>query len=75
LVFVFLVGLEIDISVAKREAKLSIPVAAAGMALPFGFGVLLSKLLYHHFIPATSISCSSPELRIQSGLSPSFVGF
>lgn len=40
-------------AVVKRNAKLSVAVAAAGMILPFGLGVLLSRPLYDHFIPET----------------------
>ncbi|KAL4073309.1 Sodium/hydrogen exchanger family-domain-containing protein [Scleroderma yunnanense] len=48
--FLFLVGLEIDASVVKRNARLSITIALAGIALPFGLGSALSVPLYHHFI-------------------------
>ena len=34
--FLFLVGLEIDAAVIKRNARLSVTVAMAGMCLPFG---------------------------------------
>lgn len=51
--FLFLVGLEIDASVVKKNARLSATVALAGMALPFGLGAALSIPLYHHFIPDT----------------------
>ncbi|KAJ7917502.1 Sodium/hydrogen exchanger family-domain-containing protein [Mycena leptocephala] len=48
--FLFLVGLEIDGSIIKRNARLSATVALAGMVLPFGFGAALSVPLYHKFI-------------------------
>ncbi|KAH7923335.1 hypothetical protein BV22DRAFT_1169988 [Leucogyrophana mollusca] len=48
--FLFLVGLEIDASIIKRNARLSTIVSLAGMALPFGLGSALSIPLYHHFI-------------------------
>lgn len=48
--FLFLVGLEIDAAVIKRNARLSITVALAGMVLPFGMGAGLSVPLYHRFI-------------------------
>ncbi|KAI1785526.1 Sodium/hydrogen exchanger family-domain-containing protein [Ganoderma leucocontextum] len=48
--FLFLVGLEIDASVIKRNARLSVSVALAGMCLPFGLGAVLSIPLYHTFI-------------------------
>ena len=48
--FLFLVGLEIDTSVVKRNARLSIAVSLAGIALPFALGSGLSVPLYHHFV-------------------------
>lgn len=51
--FLFLVGLEIDSNVIKRNARLSATVALAGMALPFGLGAALSVPLYRQFIPDT----------------------
>ncbi|KAI0687851.1 Sodium/hydrogen exchanger family-domain-containing protein [Cytidiella melzeri] len=48
--FLFLVGLEIDAQVIKRNARLSVTVALAGMCIPFGFGAALSVPLYHTFI-------------------------
>ncbi|KAJ3930792.1 MAG: Sodium/hydrogen exchanger family-domain-containing protein [Lentinula lateritia] len=48
--FLFLVGLEIDMSIIRRNAKLSGTVALAGMVIPFGAGVGLSKPLYNQFI-------------------------
>ncbi|KAJ6518902.1 Sodium/hydrogen exchanger family-domain-containing protein [Mycena sanguinolenta] len=47
--FLFLVGLEIDASIIKRNARLSISVALAGMVLPFGLGSALAVPLYHKF--------------------------
>ncbi|OSC97499.1 hypothetical protein PYCCODRAFT_1377092 [Trametes coccinea BRFM310] len=48
--FLFLVGLEIDAAVIKKNARLSVTVAMAGMCLPFGLGAALSVPLYHTFI-------------------------
>ncbi|KAG5636492.1 hypothetical protein H0H81_007826 [Sphagnurus paluster] len=48
--FLFLVGLEIDGSVIKKNARLSATVALAGMVLPFGIGAGLSVPLYKQFI-------------------------
>ncbi|PPQ70372.1 hypothetical protein CVT25_000083 [Psilocybe cyanescens] len=48
--FLFLVGLEIDSGVIKRNARLSATVALAGMALPFGIGAGLSSAVYKEFI-------------------------
>lgn len=48
--FLFLVGLEIDASVIRRNARLSVTVALAGMVIPFGFGAALSIPIYKQFI-------------------------
>ena len=48
--FLFIVGLEIDTSVVVRNARMSVIVSLAGIALPFGLGTALSVPLYHHFI-------------------------
>ena len=50
ILFLFLVGLEIDAAVIKRNARLSVSVALAGMSIPFGLGAALSVPLYHRFI-------------------------
>lgn len=42
--FLFLVGLEIDAAIIKRNARLSVTVAMAGMCLPFGMLVLACTL-------------------------------
>jgi len=48
--FLFLVGLEINTSIVKRNARLSIVVSLAGITLPFALGSALSVPLYHHFV-------------------------
>jgi Kef-type K+ transport system membrane component KefB len=48
--FLFLVGLEIDAGVIKRNTRLSAIVALAGMILPFGIGGGLSVAIYKEFI-------------------------
>ncbi|KAJ4485588.1 Sodium/hydrogen exchanger family-domain-containing protein [Lentinula aciculospora] len=48
--FLFLVGLEIDMSIIRRNARLSGTVALAGMIIPFGAGAGLAKALYGQFI-------------------------
>ncbi|KAG8214382.1 Sodium/hydrogen exchanger family-domain-containing protein [Butyriboletus roseoflavus] len=48
--FLFLVGLEIDISLVKRNARVSTIVSLAGIILPFGLGTALSIPLYNRFI-------------------------
>ncbi|KAF8581038.1 hypothetical protein K439DRAFT_1393155 [Ramaria rubella] len=48
--FLFLVGLEIDGSVIKRNIRLSASVALGGMLLPFGLGSVYSIALYKRFV-------------------------
>lgn len=48
--FLFLVGLEIDAGVIKRNARLSATVALAGMTVPFGIGAGLAAPIYERFI-------------------------
>ncbi|KAF9459201.1 Sodium/hydrogen exchanger family-domain-containing protein [Collybia nuda] len=48
--FLFLVGLEIDGAVIRRNVRLSATVALAGMVLPFGLGVGLAVPIYEHFV-------------------------
>ncbi|KAF9525870.1 Sodium/hydrogen exchanger family-domain-containing protein [Crepidotus variabilis] len=48
--FLFLVGLEIDGTVIKRNARLSATVALAGMILPFGIGAGVAHGVYEEFI-------------------------
>jgi len=50
ILFLFLVGLEIDSGVIKRNARLSATIALAGMILPFGIGAGVAHALYEKFI-------------------------
>ena len=51
--FLFLAGLEIDLSLIKRHYRRSALVSAAGLIVPFGFGGILAVLLYHEYIDPT----------------------
>jgi hypothetical protein len=53
--FLFLVGLEIDSGVIKRNARLSATIGLAGMVIPFGFGAALAVPLYHKFISPDTV--------------------
>ncbi|TFK55426.1 hypothetical protein OE88DRAFT_1672049 [Heliocybe sulcata] len=48
--FLFLVGLEIDFRVVKRNAKASAVISIAGLLLPLGLGAALAVPLYHEFV-------------------------
>ncbi|KAL8856560.1 MAG: hypothetical protein Q9178_006875 [Gyalolechia marmorata] len=47
--FLFLVGLEVDLRLLLKNWKISLSVGAAGMALPFGLGCAIAYGLYHEF--------------------------
>ncbi|KAG2341230.1 hypothetical protein BDR05DRAFT_936641 [Suillus weaverae] len=48
--FLFIVGLEIDASVIKRNARSSLLISLPSMTLTFGLGAAISVPLYHNFI-------------------------
>lgn len=47
--FLFLVGLEVDLRLLVRNARVAISVGLAGMALPFGLGCAIAYGLYHEY--------------------------
>jgi len=47
--FLFLVGLEVDMRLLMRNWKVALSVGAAGMAIPFGLGAALAYGLYNQF--------------------------
>jgi len=49
LLFLFLVGLEVNMKVFTKNWKVALSVGLAGMILPFGLGGALSYGLYHEF--------------------------
>jgi Kef-type K+ transport system membrane component KefB len=51
--FLFLVGLEIDVRIVKRNAKASGVISAAGLIIPLGMGAGLGAILYHEFVKPT----------------------
>ena len=48
--FLFIVGLEIDTGIIEGNARLALPIALGGMVLPLGLKPALSIPLYHRFI-------------------------
>ncbi|KAI7826262.1 Sodium/hydrogen exchanger family-domain-containing protein [Kickxella alabastrina] len=47
IMFLFIIGLELDPRILKRNIRRSIMISVAGMALPFALGVATSYALYH----------------------------
>lgn len=56
--FLFLVGLEIDVQSIRKNARQSLTISLGGILLPFGIGAGMSKLIYNQFVlpvnPGTS---------------------
>ncbi|TDL22140.1 hypothetical protein BD410DRAFT_770653 [Rickenella mellea] len=48
--FLFIVGLEIETDVIKRNARYSLSIALGGMILPFALGSALAVPLYNEFV-------------------------
>ena len=53
--FLFLVGLEVDLRFLASNWRIALSVGAAGMALPFGLGCAIAWGLYHQFRNEPSI--------------------
>ncbi|KAI9139264.1 Sodium/hydrogen exchanger family-domain-containing protein, partial [Paraphysoderma sedebokerense] len=54
ILFLFLVGLELDPSMLVANAKQSAFISIAGMTVPFGLGVAASSALYNYLMPQPS---------------------
>ncbi|KAH9035600.1 Sodium/hydrogen exchanger family-domain-containing protein [Lactarius hengduanensis] len=54
--FLFIIGLEIDAAIIRRNARLSATVACAGVIIPFGLGAAFAVPLYKHFIDSSQVS-------------------
>ncbi|SPO32746.1 related to KHA1 - Putative K+/H+ antiporter [Ustilago trichophora] len=54
--FLFLVGLEVDVRVIRRCAKESTVISLAGMVVPFGMGAAVSVGIYNSFINSDNVS-------------------
>lgn len=48
-VFVFIVGLEVDLGLLRGRRRVAATVSLSSVALPFGLGVLLALALHRHF--------------------------
>lgn len=56
ILFLFLVGLEVDIGVMKKHGKASAMISAAGMIIPFGLGAVIAVPIYHNFVDDSKVS-------------------
>jgi Kef-type K+ transport system membrane component KefB len=51
--FLFLVGVEVDLSLAKRNWRASSLISIAGLIVPLGMGAALGVPLYHQFVDSS----------------------
>jgi Kef-type K+ transport system membrane component KefB len=56
ILFLFLVGLEVDIGVMKKNGRSSALISVAGMVLPFGLGSAVAVPVYANFVDHTKTS-------------------
>ncbi|BGP38234.1 K(+)/H(+) antiporter [Rhodotorula kratochvilovae] len=53
--FLFLVGLEVDFSLFRRNLALSSSISFLGLIVPFGLGAAVSKGIYERFVDASTV--------------------
>ncbi|KAK8844163.1 hypothetical protein IAR55_006957 [Kwoniella newhampshirensis] len=56
ILFLFLVGLEVDVGVMRKNGRAAAAVSAAGMILPFGLGAAVAVPVYHNFVETDKVS-------------------
>ncbi|GMK56105.1 hypothetical protein CspeluHIS016_0211610 [Cutaneotrichosporon spelunceum] len=56
ILFLFVVGLEVDIAVAKRNGRNSAIISLAGIALPFAIGSGIAVPIYNDFVNKEQVS-------------------
>ncbi|KAH9077083.1 cation/H+ exchanger [Lactarius deliciosus] len=47
--FLFIIGIEVDISLLKRNARASLAISVAGLIIPLGLGAALAVPIYNNF--------------------------
>ncbi|KAI0677244.1 Sodium/hydrogen exchanger family-domain-containing protein [Trametes maxima] len=52
--FLFIVGMEVDMSLVRRNARASTAISLAGLVLPLGLGAALAVPIYHTFTDGTA---------------------
>ncbi|KAI9809231.1 MAG: hypothetical protein M1825_002522 [Sarcosagium campestre] len=73
--FLFLVGLEVDMRLFVSNWKVALSVGAAGMILPFGLGCAIAYGLYHQFRGDINTSPDIPHtVNITFGVYMLFIG-
>ncbi|KAF3761285.1 hypothetical protein M406DRAFT_216239, partial [Cryphonectria parasitica EP155] len=71
IIFLFLVGLEVDVRLLTSNWRVALTVGLAGMAIPFGLGIAIAKGLYEQFRVAEADVSTDP---IEFGVYALFIG-
>lgn len=53
--FLFLVGLEVDFSLFRRNVAISSSISLLGLVIPFGLGAAVSKGIYDRFVETGTV--------------------
>ncbi|KAK4689362.1 hypothetical protein P7C73_g734, partial [Tremellales sp. Uapishka_1] len=56
ILFLFLVGLEVDLKVMKKNGRNSAIISAAGMIIPFGLGAAVAVALYDRYVDKEKVT-------------------
>jgi Kef-type K+ transport system membrane component KefB len=80
ILFLFLVGLEVDLRFLVSNWRVALSVGAAGMALPFGLGCGIAWGLYHQFredagLAPIAFGTYMLFIGVAMAITVSFVGF
>jgi Kef-type K+ transport system membrane component KefB len=51
--FLFIVAIELDASLAKRNAKASLAISVSGLVIPLGLGAAIAVPIYHQFVDSS----------------------
>jgi Kef-type K+ transport system membrane component KefB len=54
--FLFLVGMEVDVGVVRRAWKAAVLVSAAGLIIPFGAGAGIAAAIYREFVNTEEVT-------------------
>ncbi|HNP33052.1 MAG TPA: cation:proton antiporter [Flavobacterium sp.] len=52
ILFMFVIGMELDLKVLKNKANEAVVISHASIVIPFALGIGLSYFIYHEFAPA-----------------------
>jgi Kef-type K+ transport system membrane component KefB len=70
--FMFVVGMDVDIDRLRRRAKATVFISNAGIVVPFAFGVVLSTSLHSQYAPA---GVAYPTFALFIGIAMSITAF